>query len=137
MTAQRGRDMLLRVEITPPGTFQTIAGLRARQISINTDTVDITHTESVGRWRELLSGAGARRASISGSGVFRDEASHATARQIVFDGEIRNWQIIVPDFGRIEGRFQISTLEYRGEHTAEVTFEMSLESAGALTFTAI
>jgi len=43
----------------------------------------------------------------------------------------------VPDFGRIEGPFQITALEYRGDHAGEVTFEMAFESAGALTFTAL
>jgi TP901-1 family phage major tail protein len=136
MTAQRGRDLLLRLENTP-GTFTTVAGLRARQIAFNAEAVDITHAESSGRWRELLAGAGMRRAAISGAGVFRDEASHVLVRQIFFDGDIRAWQLVIPDFGRVQGLFQLSTLEYRGEHAAEVTFELSLDSAGALTFTAI
>ncbi len=136
MTAQRGRDMLLRVE-SAPTVFTSVAGLRARQIAFNAEAVDITHAESAGRWRELLAGAGIRRASISGGGVFRDEASHALVRQVFFDGDIRQWQIVIPDFGRLQGAFQLSSLEYRGDHAAEVTFEMSLESAGALTFTAI
>jgi TP901-1 family phage major tail protein len=136
MPAQRGKDLLLRVETTP-GQFTTIGGLRARQIAFNAESVDVTHADSAGRWRELLAGAGVRRASITGAGVFRDEASDALARQIFFDGEIRDWQIVIPDFGRIQGRFQITTLEYRGEHDREVTFEMALESAGALAFTAL
>jgi TP901-1 family phage major tail protein len=136
MPAQRGKDLLLRVEGTP-GQFTTIGGLRARQIAFNAESVDVTHADSAGRWRELLAGAGVRRASITGAGVFRDEASDALARQIFFDGEIRDWQIVIPDFGRIQGRFQITTLEYRGEHDREVTFEMALESAGALAFTAL
>jgi TP901-1 family phage major tail protein len=76
-----------------------------------------------------------RRASISGAGIFKDEASDALVRQIFFDGSIRDWQVVVPDFGVITGPFQISTLEYRGDHAAEVTFELSLESAGQLVFT--
>lgn len=135
MPAQRGRDLLLRTE-NPPGTFMTIGGLRARQLSFNAETVDATHAESTGQWRELLAGAGVRRASISGAGVFKNEASDALVRQIFFDADIRDWQIVVPDFGRIQGRFQLTSLEYRGEHAGEVTFELSMESAGALAFTA-
>jgi TP901-1 family phage major tail protein len=136
MAAQRGKDLLLRVE-SAPAVFTTIGGLRARQISFNSETVDTTHAESTGRWRELLDGAGVRRASISGAGVFKDEASDVATREIFFTGDIREWQVIMPDFGRIQGRFQITSLEYRGEHTAEVTFEIALESAGALSFTAL
>jgi TP901-1 family phage major tail protein len=135
MSAQRGRDLLLRVE-SAPSVFTTIGGLRARQIAFNAEAVDITHAESTGRWRELLAGAGMRRAALSGAGVFKDDASHAIVRQIFFDAEIRAWQIVIPDFGVVQGAFQLSSLEYRGEHAAEVTFELALDSAGALTFTA-
>ncbi len=136
MAAQKGKDLLLKLA-NDTNVFVTVAGLRTRQMSFNAEAVDVTHAESAGRWRELLAGAGVRRASITGSGVFRDEASDTLVRQVVFDGGIRRWQITIPDFGRIEGPFQISTLEYRGEHAGEVTFEMSLESAGELTFTAL
>ncbi len=136
MAAQRGKDMLLKMR-DDGGAFVTVAGLRSRRIAFDAETVDITHTESAGRWRELLSGAGVKRATIIGAGVFKDVASDALARQSFFDGAIRDWQVIIPDFGALQGPFQIAALEYRGEHQGEVTFEMSLASAGALTFTAI
>jgi TP901-1 family phage major tail protein len=79
MSAQRGRDLLLRVE-SAPSVFTTVGGLRARQIAFNAEAVDITHAESTGRWRELLAGAGMRRAALSGAGVFKDDASHAIVR---------------------------------------------------------
>ena len=44
---------------------------------------------------------------------------------------------IIPAFGTIEGPFQISSLDYRGDHATEVTFELALESAGALTFASL
>ena len=136
MTAQRGRDLLLKLD-DGSGAFVTVAGLRTQRIALNADTVDITHAESSGRWRELLAGAGVRRASLAGAGVFKDQASDETVRRSFFDTTILNWQVIVPAFGIIQGLFQISALDYRGEHAGEVTFELALESAGALTFTAI
>lgn len=111
--------------------------MRTRQIALNTESVDITNADSAGRWRELLAGGGVRKASITGAGVFKDESSDALLRSTFFDALIKTYQLIIPDFGRIEGLFQITALEYRGEHTGEVTFEMTLESAGALTFTAV
>jgi TP901-1 family phage major tail protein len=135
MAAQKGKDLLIK--IADGAGFATVAGLRTRQLAFNAETVDVTHAESVGRWRELLAGAGVMRAGLSGSGIFKDDVSDSLARQVFFAGEIRVWQIIVPDFGIVEGPFQITALEYRGEHAGELTFEMALESAGALTFTAI
>ena len=135
MSAQKGKDLLLKVAGEPSG-FVTVAGLRSNRLAFNAETVDITHQQSAGRWRELLAGAGVRRASIAGSGVFKDEASDERVRQIFFDALILTWQVAIPDFGVIEGPFQILSLEYSGEHAAEVTFTLALESAGALTFTA-
>jgi len=136
MTAQRGRDLLLKID-DGSGAFVTVAGLRTQRLALNADTVDITSAESTGRWRELLAGAGMRRASIAGSGVFKDQSSDELVRRTFFEGTILNWQIIVPAFGVIQGAFQVSALDYRGEHTSEVTFELALASAGVLTFTAI
>ena len=136
MTAQKGKDLLIRAG-NGAGGFVAVAGLRARQVAFNAEAVDVTNADSAGRWRELLAGAGVRRAAISGSGVFRDEASDLLLRQVFFDGVIETFQVVVPAFGTLEGPFQITALEYRGDHAGEVTFDMSLESAGAVAFTAL
>ncbi len=135
MTAQKGKDLLLKVDTDGEGSFTTVAGLRARSLAFNAATVDITDQESAGRWRELLEGAGLKTARVSGSGIFKDAATDETLRQYFFAGTVRDWQVIVPDLGIVEGAFQIATLEYGGQHDGEVTFELGLESAGALTFT--
>ena len=135
MPAQKGKDLLLKVD--DGAGFTTVAGLRSHRLSFAAGTTDTTDQLSPGRWRELLAGAGVRHAAIAGGGIFRDAASDALIRQLFFNDEIRNWQVVVPDFGVIEGPFQITALEYAGEHDGELTFEMSLESAGQLTFTAI
>jgi TP901-1 family phage major tail protein len=137
MAAQNGKDLLIKVDMSDDGQFQTLAGLRATRVSFNAETVDVTSLESAGGWRELLGGAGVRSAAISGSGVFRDEGSDERARQIFFDGETPDFQVIIPDFGIIEGPFQVTSVEYAGAHDGEATYEMAMASAGALTFTAI
>ena len=137
MGAQKGRDLLLKVDQTGTGTYQTVAGLRSHAISFNAASVDVSNQESAGQWRELLAGAGLKSSAIRGSGIFKDAASDATIRSYFFNGTIRKWQVVVPDFGIIEGLFQIASLEFSGRHDGEVTFDVSLESAGELTFTAI
>ena len=136
MVAQKGKDLLLKIDTVGAGSFQTVAGLRSRQISFNAESVDSTDSESVEMWRELLAGAGLRRSSINGSGIFKDSASDELVRGTFFNSAIYDWQIIIPDFGTVEGKFQITALEYSGQHNGEVAFELVLESAGALTFTA-
>jgi TP901-1 family phage major tail protein len=136
MGAQKGKDLLVRLA-DAAGGFVAVAGLRTRQIAFNAESVDVTNADSAGRWRELLAGAGVRRAALSGSGVFKDEAADARLRTLFFDGAIDTFQLVLPAFGIVEGPFQITGLEYRGDHAGEVTFDMALESAGALTFTAL
>jgi TP901-1 family phage major tail protein len=137
MAVQNGKDLLLKVDQTGDGQFETVAGLRATRIAFNAETVDVTSLESAGGWRELLSGAGVKSASISGSGIFRDAATDERARQIFFDGEVPKFQVVIPSFGIVEGPFMITALEYAGSHNGEATYEVTLASAGQLLFTAL
>ncbi|MCA8870027.1 MAG: phage major tail protein, TP901-1 family [Rhodobacteraceae bacterium] len=137
MAAQKGKDLLIKLDLDGTGAFQTIAGLRASRITFNAETVDVTSLESTGGWRELLGGVGVRSASISGSGVFRDADTDERARAIFFDGEVPDFQVIIPDFGIVQGPFQLTSIEYAGSHDGEASYELSMASAGALIFTAI
>jgi TP901-1 family phage major tail protein len=135
MTAQKGKDLLIK--IADGAGFAPVAGLRTRRLAFNAETVDITHAESANRWRELLGGAGVKRASVSGRGLFVDAATDATMRQAFFDGSVINYQMVIPDFGTVQGPFQLTNLEFAGEHNGEVTYELALESAGEVTFAAL
>ncbi len=137
MAVQNGKDLLIKVDLTGDGNFESVAGLRATRISFNAESVDVTSLESAGGWRELLGGAGVKSAAISGSGIFRDADSDERTRQIFFDGETPDFQVVIPDFGIIEGPFQVTSIEYAGTHDGEATYELSLASAGRMIFTAI
>ncbi|MCZ7595262.1 MAG: phage major tail protein, TP901-1 family [Hyphomicrobium sp.] len=136
MAAQKGKDLLLKVDSDGSGSFTTIAGLRSRSIAFNAESVDVTHAESAGQWRELLAGAGVKSARLTGSGIFKDAASDEIVRGYVFAGTIRDWQVVIPDFGTVEGPFHVGSFELTGRHDGEVSFDLALESAGELTFTA-
>jgi len=77
---------------------------------------------------------GLRRSSISGSGIFKDAQSDELVKSTFFGASIVPWQIIIPEFGTVEGGFQIVSLEYAGQHDGEVTFNIALESAGEINF---
>lgn len=137
MVAQSGKDLLIKLDLTGAGQFETIAGLRATRVSFNAQSVDVTSLESQNGWRELLGGAGVKSAAISGSGVFKDASTDERARQVFFDGVTPDFQVIIPDFGIVEGPFLITSIEYAGSHDGEATYELSMASAGALSFTAL
>ncbi|MEQ6247739.1 phage major tail protein, TP901-1 family [Sulfitobacter sp. HNIBRBA3233] len=134
MAVQAGKDLLVKVDMSTDGNFETLAGLRATRISFNAEAVDVTALDSAGGWRELLAGAGVRSAAISGSGVFRDAATDERARELLFDGLTPDFQIVIPDFGIVQGPFQVTALEYAGQLNGEATYELSLASAGEMQF---
>lgn len=147
MAAQKGLDMLLKVNTTGD-TYTTVGGLRSTSITLNDESVDITNKDSLGH-RQLLAGGGMNSVSISASGVFTDSATEENVRADFFaqhntsDGSsaqtasFTNYQFLIPDFGTLTGSFQITSLEYAGEYNGEVTYSMSFESAGYITYAAV
>ena len=137
MSGQKGRDVLIKIgDGGAPEAFVTVAGIRAKTISLNARTVDGTSGESPSAWRELIAGAGVKSASVSGAGVFKDAASDALIQQAFFAQSVSNFQLVVPDFGVLEGPFLIEALDYSGDHDGEAAFAVTLASAGALSFAA-
>ena len=146
MAAQKGKDVLIKIN-TSSSTYVTVGGLRSSSITLNDETVDITNKDSLGT-RTLLAGAGVNSISISGSGVFTDSTSEVlvrtsfAAQQNTSDGSsaqtpaFKNFEFVVPDLGTYRGSFQITSVEYAGEHNGEATYSMSFESAGYIAFTA-
>lgn len=138
MSGQKGRDVLIKIsDGEDPEGFVTIAGIRAKTISLNARTVEGTSGESPDAWRELIAGAGVKAASVSGAGVFKDAASDALIQQAFFAQAVRAFQLVIPDFGVLEGPFLIEALDYSGDHDGEAAFAITLASAGALGFTAL
>ena len=138
MSIQSGKAILLKIgDGAEPQNFASAAGLRMKTISLNARAIDVTNADSTNGWRELLGGAGVKTCTVSGSGVFVDAAADEQIRQAFFDQAVKNWQLIIPDFGIIEGAFQIAALDYSGRHDGEAAWSMTLSSAGALGFTAI
>lgn len=138
MAYQKGSEMLLKMDTASTGgpTYTSVAALQTKSLQLNSDSVDVTNQDSTDKWRELLAGAGVKRASVSGRGVFADSVVEAAVMQTVLDGTIKSWQVIVPGLGAFAGLFQVTQCEYSGAHNGEVQYSISLDSAGAITFTA-
>jgi TP901-1 family phage major tail protein len=138
MAGQKGRDVLIKIgNGADPEIFSTLAGIRAKTISLNARSVDGTSGESVDAWRELIAGAGVKSASVSGSGVFKDAASDAAIQQAFFAQASPSFQLVIPDFGVLQGPFLIEALDYSGDHDGEAAFSITLASAGVISFTSL
>lgn len=138
MPYQIGSQFLAKMDTAPSGgpTFTTIGAFQSQQVRVQSDTVDVTNQDSPNKWRELLAGAGIKRSSFSGRGVFNDTVGQIAAFNSVVAGTIKQWQMIIPAFGTLQGLMQVTQCELSGDHAGEVQYSLSLESAGEITFTA-
>ena len=133
MAAQKGRNILIQIsDGVSPATFTTIAGIRSKTITINNESVDIT-TSDEAPWRILLGDTGMRSVSLSGAGVFQDDATINLIEDLAFNGTLEEFLIIFENNDQIQGIFQITSFEYGGEHVGEQTYSISFESGGICT----
>jgi TP901-1 family phage major tail protein len=130
MTAQKGSAFLLKIgDGEAPPSYETVAGLRTTQMSINGDTVVVTHKES-GGWRELLSGAGTRSVSVSAAGIFLGSDAEAAIRAHALAGTIEDYELSFEDGEKLQGQFLIQRLDYAGDFNGERNYTLQLESSG-------
>ena len=132
MTAQKGSAFLLKIgDGADPVAYATVAGLRTTQMSINGDTVVVTHKQS-GGWRELLSGAGTRSVSVSAAGIFLGSAAEAAIRSHALAGTLEDYELSFEDGEKLRGRFLIQRLDYAGDFNGERNYTLQLESSGVV-----
>ncbi len=130
MAAEKGSAFLLKVgngAATP--VFATVAGMRTTQLSVNGEAVNVTSKDS-GGWRELLSGAGVRSVSVSGSGIFTGSAAETRVKGNALAGLIDDYELSFESGERMRGRFLVTRLDYSGDYNGERNYTLSLESSG-------
>jgi len=133
MSAEKGSAFLLKVgDGGAPPVFATVAGMRTTQLSVNGEAVNVTSKDSEG-WRELLSGAGVRSVSVSGSGIFTGSAAETRIKSNALAGLIDDYELSFEGGERLRGRFLLTRLDYAGDHGGERTYALNLESSGAVT----
>ena len=132
MAAQKGSAFLLKISdgaATP--TYNTVAGLRTTQMSINGEAVVITSKDS-GGWRELLSGAGTRSVTVSAAGIFLGSTAETQVRGNALAGTIADYELSFEGGEKMRGRFLVQRLDYSGDFNGERNYTMTLESSGAV-----
>lgn len=130
MPAQNGSTFLLKIgDGAASPSYETVAGLRTTQMSINGDTVVVTHKES-GGWRDLLSGAGTRSVSVSAAGIFLGSAAESRVRGHALAGTIDDYELAFEGGERLRGRFLVQRLDYSGDFNGERNYTLQLESSG-------
>ena len=139
MAKQLGRSMLIKIDAADGLSYLPLAGLNSKSLTINNNPIDVTtpdaSTPGGVLWTELLDGV--KNISVSGDGIFIDEAAELQLNAVAMASPPEDeFQIVVPSFGTFEGVFQVTSLDYGGETEGGQTFSLSLASNGAITFTA-
>lgn len=136
MPAYGGKDFILRAD-DGAGVYTMIGGLRSTSMSINAEAIDVTHQGSA-QWKTLIDGAGIKSCAISGSGVFEQDTIINQLRVDMLAQTLRNFRVIEHSSGDyFQGAFKITALERSGDYNNEQTWSVSLESSGAITYTAL
>lgn len=140
MTKQLGRKFLIKIgDGESTEAFTVLCGLTSKSFEINDAEIDVTTADcndpGGALWTEVLSGV--KRVSVSGNGLFKNEASETRLKDVKMSSSaICNFQVIIPGFGMFEAAYHIGTLGLGGEQEGGVTYSLSLGSTGAVTFTA-
>ena len=140
MAKQLGRALLVKIgDGEASETFANLCGLNSKSLTINNSSIDVTTpdctTPEGALWTATL--AGLKNLSVSGEGFFEDSTAEARMNTVAMSADNAvNMQVVVPDFGTYAGAFRISSLEFGGETEGGVTYSISLESNGVVTFTA-
>jgi TP901-1 family phage major tail protein len=140
LAAVRGGTALV---LTTDGTgtaveaFETVAGLRSTSFTFNAEEIDITNQDSA-QWKQVLSGAGIKSVTVSGSGIFKDDYSFAKARTIALAQTLKNWRVCVNTNGDYwQGCFKITSMEQAGDYNNESSYSLSLAGSGEFTYTEV
>ncbi|HHL34188.1 MAG TPA: phage major tail protein, TP901-1 family [Desulfobulbaceae bacterium] len=137
MAAEKGRAFLLKIgDGGNPETFDVVGGMRSTSLRINNETVDVTNKTS-GGWREILSGAGVRKISLTGSGIFTDSVSEGLLQAKALASSVDNYQVVFESGANFSGAFQVTSLEYAGDYNGERTYSIALESSGVVSFASV
>ena len=140
MAKQLGRALLVKIgDGADPEVFTNLCGLNSKSLTINNSSIDVTTPDCTAPEGALFTAtlAGLKNVSLSGDGFFEDSVAEARMNTVAMAADNNvNMQVVVPDFGTYAGAFRIASLEFGGETEGGVTYSISLESNGAVTFTA-
>lgn len=128
MAAISGRKLRIKRGST------AIAGARSDSITINNEPIDITEKDDLG-WRKYLADAGVRSIDCEVEGILEDSTFLALAVGTA-SALLEAYTIEVQSIGSFTGNFFFASFAVTGEQADATTFTASIQSSGAITFTA-
>lgn len=133
-SARTGRTLLLYDGLA---STTLIAAMRSTSFTIQGGSVDVTDKSSSGQYRELLAGAGMVSVTVSAKGLLSGSTQTQTLVGRAIARSVDNYRIVFDNGDILEGGFQLVQFEASGDYNGEQTYQLTLESGGALTFTTV
>lgn len=113
--------------------FTTVGGIRSKSLSMSADGIDITNQDS-DEWKTMLDGAGIKSMSISGSGVYNNQALFQSLYSKFLANELTCFMLIDTTVARLySGCWKITSLEISGDYDGEGNFSLSADSSGQIS----
>lgn len=132
-----GRGLLIKIsDGGNPKTYLTVGGIRPTNFTVNNESVDVTNKDSNG-FREFLQGAGIRSIAVSGGGIYDNGPGINKLEEAARLNTFADCQIVFPNGDSVAGNFHVASFGYAGRHDDEQSWEVTLESAGAWTYTKV
>ena len=130
MTGRVGRQVQFHFGGDSPG--DEILGVREKSVELNGEPIDVTSDEDSGV-RTLLENISAQdEVNVSVSGVTKD----TRMKEAWFNNQRTQTILLVyPDGSRLSGTFFLSSFSETEPYNDASTFEASLMSSGAVTYT--
>lgn len=141
MAKQKGRTVLIKIGdgATPTEAFDTMCALTTKTLTVNNETIDVTTADCTTPggvlWSEVMDGV--KSITLAGNGTSKKDDAEARLAEVAMAANPNvNMQVVIPNFGTFAGRFFIGSMELGGEQSGGVTFSLSAQSTGSVTFTA-
>ncbi len=132
--ASQGRTMVLR-DGTGVGA-PVIGALRQTGFQAAGAAVEVTDRGSAGQYRELLPGAGIARVRIEAAGLLQGASQSGVLMARVLARSVNSYRLDYNNGDVLSGSFQLTSFAVRGDVGGEQSYQLTLESAGALSFVA-
>jgi predicted secreted protein len=134
MARSSGRNLKIQFSdgATDPA-YTTIASVRTKTFTVNDQNIDVT-TDDDSAFQTLLEDSGGMSLEASVSGLTDDDALLTK----IMSGRTRAHapvRILRPNGSYFTGNFRLAPYTETGEYQDSITFDATLSSSGAFTFT--
>ncbi len=138
MGKEVGKNVILKVGngATPTEVFTALAGQRDAKLTINGQSIDVSD-KTTNNWGATLAGTLNATVTVSGFVSWPDTTGWDALRLKALAGSTVNFELVVNAAGdKFKGPFSITSFNIGGEQNSGTSYDITLESAGALTWVA-